>query len=129
MEEKFRRAEFTFDDFLNQLQALRKMGPLSQVLGMLPGMSKLPVAGADVEGQLPKVEAMIRSMTLEERNNPHIIKGSRRRRIAVGSGTRIQDVNQLVKQFDQVKKMVKAMSSGKGMKLPRGVKLPPGMGV
>jgi signal recognition particle subunit SRP54 len=129
MEEKFRRAEFTFDDFLNQLQALRKMGPLSQVLGMLPGMSKLPVAGADVEGQLPKIEAMIRSMTLEERNNPHIIKGSRRRRIAVGSGTRIQDVNQLVKQFDQVKKMVKAMSSGKGMKLPRGVKLPPGMGV
>jgi signal recognition particle subunit SRP54 len=129
MEEKFRRAEFTFDDFLNQLQALRRMGPLSQVLGMLPGMSKLPVAGADVEGQLPKIEAMIRSMTLEERNNPHIIKGSRRRRIAVGSGTRIQDVNQLVKQFDQVKKMVKAMSSGKGMKLPRGVKLPPGMGV
>jgi signal recognition particle subunit SRP54 len=129
MEEKFRRAEFTFDDFLTQLQALKKMGPMSQVLGMLPGMSKLPVGGDEVEGQLPRIEAMIRSMTLEERNNPHIIKGSRRRRIAMGSGTQIQDVNQLVKQFDQVKKMVKAMSSGKGMKLPRGVKLPPGMGI
>jgi signal recognition particle subunit SRP54 len=129
MEEKFRRADFTFDDFLNQLQALRKMGPMSQVLGMLPGMSKLPVGGDEVEGQLPKIEAMIRSMTLEERANPHIIKGGRRRRIAMGSGTRIQDVNQLVKQFDQVKKMVKAMSSSKGMKLPRGVRLPPGMGV
>ena len=129
MEEKFRRAEFTFDDFLNQLQALRKMGPMSQVLGMLPGMSKLPVGGDEVESQLPKIEAMIRSMTLEERSNPHIIKGGRRRRIALGSGTRIQDVNQLVKQFDQVKKMVKAMSGGKGIKLPRGVKLPPGMGV
>jgi signal recognition particle subunit SRP54 len=129
MEEKLRRAEFTFDDFLNQLQVLRKMGPLSQVLGMLPGMSKLPVGGDEVEGQLPKVEAMIRSMTLEERANPHIIKGGRRRRIAMGSGTRIQDVNQLVKQFDQVKKMVKSMSGGKGRKLPGGVKLPPGMGV
>jgi signal recognition particle subunit SRP54 len=129
MEEKFRRAEFTFDDFLSQLQALKKMGPMSQVLSMLPGMSKLPIGDAEVEGQLPRIEAMIRSMTLEERNNPHIIKGSRRRRIAIGSGTRIQDVNQLVKQFDQVRKMVKAMSSGKGMRLPRGVRLPPGMGV
>ncbi|MGH2786620.1 MAG: signal recognition particle protein [Actinomycetota bacterium] len=129
MEEKFRRAEFTFDDFLSQLQALKKMGPMSQVLAMLPGMSKLPIGDAEVEGQLPRIEAMIRSMTLEERNNPHIIKGSRRRRIAMGSGTRIQDVNQLVKQFDQVRKMVKAMSSGKGMRLPRGVRLPPGMGV
>jgi signal recognition particle subunit SRP54 len=130
MEEKLRKAEFTFDDFLSQLQAVKKMGPLSQVLGMLPGMSKLPVGGDEIDTQLPKIEAMIRSMTLDERSNPHIIKGSRRRRIAMGSGTRIQDVNQLVKQFEQVKKMVKAMS-GKGgrMRLPGGVKLPPGMGV
>ena len=129
MEEKLRKADFTFDDFLSQMQALKKMGPMSQVLGMLPGMSKLP-AGADVDAQLPKIEAIIRSMTLEERNNPAVIKGSRRRRIAMGSGTTIHDVNQLVKQFDQVRKMMKAMAGGKGkkMRLPGGMKMPPGMG-
>jgi signal recognition particle subunit SRP54 len=130
MEEKLRKADFTFDDFLSQLQAIKKMGPISQVLGMLPGMGKLPVGDADMDRHLPKIEAMIRSMTLEERTNPHVIKGSRRRRIAAGSGTTIQDVNQLVKQFDQVRKMVKAMAgpSGKKMRLPAGVKLPPGLG-
>jgi signal recognition particle subunit SRP54 len=129
MEEKLRKADFTFDDFLNQMQALKKMGPLSQVLGMMPGMSKLPIGGDEVDAQLPKVEAIIRSMTLEERNNPVIIKGSRRSRIARGSGTSIQEVNKLVKQFDQVRKMMKQMSGGKGgkMKLPPGFKLPPGM--
>jgi signal recognition particle subunit SRP54 len=129
MEEKLRKADFTFDDFLSQMQALKKMGPMSQVLGMLPGMAKLP-AGADVDAQLPKIEAIIRSMTLEERNNPAVIKGSRRRRIAMGSGTTIHDVNQLVKQFDQVRKMMKAMAGGKGkkMRLPGGMKMPPGMG-
>ena len=131
MEAKLRKAEFTFEDFLNQMQALKKMGPLSQVLGMLPGMGKLPIGDAAVDEQLPRIEAMIRSMTAEERNNPHIIKGSRRRRIAAGSGTTIQDVNQLVKQFDGVRKMVKAMSGGGKGKLPRlpgGIKLPPGIG-
>jgi signal recognition particle subunit SRP54 len=129
MEEKLRKAEFTFEDFLSQMQALKKMGPLSQVLGMLPGMSKLPVGDDQVDRQLPKIEAMIRSMTPEERNNPHVINGSRRRRIASGSGTSIQDINQLVKQFDQVRKMMKTMAGGKGKaRLPGGVKLPPGMG-
>jgi signal recognition particle subunit SRP54 len=127
MQAKFRRAEFNFDDFLSQLQALKKMGPLSQVLGMLPGMSKLQIGDAQMDDQLPKVEAMIRSMTLRERNDPHVINGSRRRRIAAGSGTSVRDVNQLVKQFDQVRKMMKSMS-GKGgkMRLPAGMKLPPG---
>jgi signal recognition particle subunit SRP54 len=130
MEEKFRKAEFTFEDFLNQMQALKKMGPLSQVIGMLPGMSKLPVGDDQVDRQLPKIEAMIRSMTPQERNNPHLINGSRRRRIAAGSGTTIQDLNQLVKQFEQVRKMMKTMAGGKGkMRLPGGVKLPPGMGI
>ncbi|HEV2754652.1 MAG TPA: signal recognition particle protein [Actinomycetota bacterium] len=130
MEAKLRKAEFTFDDFLNQLQALKKMGPMSQVLGMLPGMGKLPIGGDEVDSQLPKVEAIIRSMTMQERNNPSVINGSRRKRIARGSGTTIQDVNRLVKQFDQVRKMVKSMSGGRGkMRLPGGMKLPPGMGL
>jgi signal recognition particle subunit SRP54 len=130
MEQKLRKAEFTFDDFLNQMQALKKMGPMSQVLGMLPGMGKLPANIGDVDDQLPRIEAIIRSMTMEERNNPVIIKGSRRSRIARGSGTSIQEVNKLVKQFDQVRKMVKSMSAGGGkkMRLPGGMKLPPGMG-
>ena len=129
MEVKLRKAEFTFEDFLNQLQALKKMGPMSQVLGMLPGMGKLPIGGDEVDSQLPKVEAIIRSMTVQERNNPSVINGSRRKRIARGSGTTIQDVNRLVKQFDQVRKMVKSMSGGRGrMRLPGGMKLPPGMG-
>ena len=127
MEAKLRKADFTFEDFLTQMQALKKMGPMSQVLGMLPGMSKLPIGEADVDKQLPKVEAIIRSMTLQERNEPSLIKGSRRKRIAQGSGTTIQDVNQLVKQFDQVRKMMKSMTSGKGkMRLPAGMKMPPG---
>jgi signal recognition particle subunit SRP54 len=130
MEEKLRKADFTFEDFLTQMQALKKMGPLSQVMGMLPGMSKLPIGDAQVDDQLPKIEAIIRSMTPQERNDPAIIKGRRRARIAAGSGTTIQEVNKLVKQFDQVRKMMKAMSGGKGgkMRLPGGMKLPPGLG-
>lgn len=127
MEEKLRKADFNFEDFLDQMQALKKMGPMSQVLQMLPGMSKLPIGDADVDKQLPKVEAIIRSMTRQERNDPSLIKGSRRKRIAAGSGTTIQDVNQLVKQFEQVRKMMKSMTGGKGkMQLPAGMKLPPG---
>ena len=130
MEAKLRKAEFTFDDFLSQLQALRKMGPMSQVLGMMPGMSKLPIGGDEVEAQLPRIEAIIRSMTAQERGEPAIIKGSRRARIARGSGTSVQEVNKLVKQFDDVKKLMKMMSGGKGgrPKFPKGFKLPPGVG-
>jgi signal recognition particle subunit SRP54 len=130
MEAKLRRADFTFEDFLSQLQALKKMGPLSQVMGMLPGMSKVPLGEAQVDQQLPRIEAMIRSMTAQERNDPSLINGSRRRRIAVGSGTSVQEVNKLVKQFHEVRKLVKSMSSGKGakMRLPAGMRLPPGMG-
>ncbi|MFN2488357.1 MAG: signal recognition particle protein [Actinomycetota bacterium] len=132
MEDKLRRAEFTLDDFLDQLQALKKMGPLSQVLGMMPGMSKLPIGDAQMDEQLPRVEAMIRSMTMQERNDPAVINGSRRRRIASGSGTTVQDINKLVKQFHEVRKLVKMMSgpsAGKRAKLPGGLKLPPGMGL
>ena len=127
MEAKLRKADFTFEDFLSQMQALKKMGPMSQVLGMLPGMSKLPMGDEQVDRQMPKIEAIIRSMTAEERNNPSVINGSRRKRIAVGSGSTIQDVNRLVKQFDQVRKMMKQMA---GKKNPlAGLNLPPGMGL
>ena len=132
MEEKLRKADFTFEDFLGQMQALKKMGPMSQVLGMLPGMSKLPVGDVQIDEQLPRIEAIIRSMTMQERNNPHLINGSRRSRIARGSGTSVQEVNKLVKQFDDVRKMVKMMSAGKPggrMRLPGGLKVPPNLGL
>ena len=131
MEEKLRKAEFTFDDFLSQLQALKKMGPLSQVLGMMPGASKLPLGDAQLDEQLPKVEAIIRSMTRQERNDPTVINGSRRARIARGSGTTVQDVNKLVKQFAEVRKLVRSMSGGGGRRarLPGGVRLPSGWGM
>ena len=129
MEEKLRKADFTFEDFLSQMQALKKMGPMSQVMGMLPGMSKLPIGDEQVDKQMPKIEAIIRSMTRDERNNPSLINGSRRKRIAMGSGSTIQDVNRLVKQFDQVRKMMKQMSAGKGRNPFGGMKLPPGMGL
>jgi signal recognition particle subunit SRP54 len=132
MEEKLRKADFTFEDFLGQMQALKKMGPMSQVLGMLPGMSKLPVGDVQIDEQLPRIEAIIRSMTMQERNNPHLINGSRRSRIARGSGTSVQEVNKLVKQFDDVRKMVKMMSAGKPggrMRLSGGLKVPPNLGL
>ena len=131
MEEKLRKAQFTFEDFLNQMQTLKKMGSMSSLLGMIPGMSKLPVGDADIDAQLPKIEAMIRSMTRQERLDPSVINGSRRKRIARGSGSTIQDVNKLIKQFDDVRKMMKMMSGGGKGKMPRnmrGMKLPPGMG-
>lgn len=129
MEAKLRRAEFNFDDFLQQMQMLKKMGPMSQVLGMLPGVAKLPVADGEIDQQLPRIEAIIRSMTEQERNDPALINGSRRSRIARGSGTTVQEVNKLVKQFNEVRKMMKSMAGGKkGRRLPGGIKLPPGLG-
>ena len=113
MERKLRKAEFTFEDFLDQLRTIRRMGPIGNLLGMLPG------AGAQLRGmkvderELDRVEAIVLSMTPEERRRPELIKGSRRLRIAKGSGTTVQAVNQLVKQFDQMRKLMKSMSRGK----------------
>lgn len=131
MEDKLRRADFTFDDFLDQMQALKKMGPMSQILGMLPGMGKLAVGPDQIDDQMPRVEAIIRSMTRAERNDPALINGSRRKRIAAGSGSTIQEVNKLVKQFDQVRKMMRSMAGGKvgGKKGKMPFKLPPGLGL
>ena len=116
MERKMRRNEFTLDDFLSQLKQIRKMGPLTSVLGMMPGMGKAmkELKGANVDDrELDRLEAIILSMTLEERRNPDIIRGSRRRRIAMGSGTNVQAVKQLTKQFEQMRKVMKQLASGK----------------
>ena len=118
LEEKLRKQSFTLEDFLDQLQALKKMGPLEQVLGMLPGANKLGKVAVD-EKAFGRVEAIINSMTLEERKEPGVIDGSRRKRIARGSGTSVQDVNRLLKQFDQMKKMMKQFGKlGKQGRLP-----------
>ena len=125
LERKIRTQQFTFDDFLDQLQQMKKMGPLSNILEMLPGMNPSKLKGMEVDDkELVKVEAIIRSMTKKERHNPDIINGSRRKRIAAGSGTSIQDVNRVMKNFEQSKKMMKQfagmekdMKKGK-MKMP-----------
>lgn len=122
MEARLRRAEFTFEDFLDQLKQVRKMGSLSSILGMLPGvpgMKGLKNVQVD-DSQVDRIEAMIFSMTAQERRHPDIIDGSRRRRIAAGSGTSVQDVNQLLKQYREMQKMLKMFSGGgpKGFRLP-----------
>ena len=115
MEAKLRRAEFTFEDFLVQMKQVRKMGSLSSILGMLPGMPGMKqLKGVQVDdSQLDRIEAMIFSMTAEERRHPELIDGSRRQRIACGSGTQVKDVNLLLKQFREMQKMLKQFSSGK----------------
>src|SRR5215211_3000012 len=116
LERKIRRREFTLEDFLQQMRQVRKMGPLSGVLGMLPGMGKAMKELRQVnmdERELDRLEAVILSMTPEERARPDLIDGSRRKRIARGSGTTVQAVNQLVKQFGQMRKMMAQLSKGK----------------
>jgi signal recognition particle subunit SRP54 len=116
LERKIRRAEFTLEDFLKQMKQVRKMGPLQNVLGMMPGMGKAmkQIRQANVdERELDRLEAIILSMTPEERARPEIIKGARRKRIARGSGTNVAAVNNLVKQFDQMRKLMKQISQGK----------------
>ncbi len=116
LEEKLRRSQFTLEDFLDQLQEIKKLGPLSQVMGMIPGMNKLPVDGSVDEKALSSVEAIIRSMTPDERRRPNIINGSRRKRIAAGSGRTIQEVNKLLRQFEEMQKMMKTLSRKGAMK-------------
>lgn len=111
LERKIRTQQFTFDDFLDQLQEMKKMGPLSSILEMIPGMNSSKLKGMQVDDrELVKVEAIIRSMTKKERQNPDIINGSRRKRIASGSGTSIQDVNRVMKNYEQSKKMMKQLA-------------------
>jgi signal recognition particle subunit SRP54 len=125
LEKKLRENQFGFDDYLVQLRQMRKMGPLDQILGMIPGMSQLKGVKID-DKEVDKVEAIICSMTADERRDPLLINGSRRRRIADGSGTSIQDVNRLMKQFEEMRKMMRqithaeeSVKAGKRNKLPR----------
>ncbi|PKM50759.1 MAG: signal recognition particle protein [Firmicutes bacterium HGW-Firmicutes-7] len=125
MERKFRKAEFTFDDFLEQMQQIKKMGSFSDVINMIPGMgSQLKNVQID-DKEINKIEAMILSMTLDERGNPSLINPSRKKRIASGSGTNMQDVNKFIKQFEQSKKMMKQMGGMmKGKKGKKGMNFP-----
>jgi signal recognition particle subunit SRP54 len=120
LDKKLRHATFDLEDFLEQLEQMQKMGPLSQLTEMIPGFSaiarRMPAAEVD-ERKIKRIEAIIRSMTPGERRSPDIIGGSRRRRIARGSGTTPQDVNQLLNQFRQTQKLVKQMASGRGRNL------------
>jgi signal recognition particle subunit SRP54 len=116
LERKIRRQQFTLEDFLQQMRQVRRMGPLTNVLGLMPGMGKamrqLRQVNMD-ERELDRVEAIILSMTPTERARPDLIDGSRRKRIARGSGTTVQAVNQLVKQFGQMRKLMSQMAKGK----------------
>ena len=123
MEKKIREQTFTLEDFLDQMRQLKKMGNLEQLLGMMPGVNAGALKNAQIdESQMGRIEAIILSMTPKERINPDIINGSRRKRIANGSGTTVEEVNRLLKQFDQMKKMMKQLS-GKNMKKMLGRKL------
>ncbi|MBM7686519.1 signal recognition particle protein [Defluviitalea raffinosedens] len=111
LEQKFRKMEFDFDDFLEQMQQVKKMGPLNQILGMIPGMNTQKLGDIEVdEKEIAHIEAIIKSMTKEEREDPSILNGSRKRRIAAGSGRDLQEVNRLIKQFEQMRKMMKQLS-------------------
>lgn len=119
MEKRLKEAKFSLDDFLTQFESIKKMGGIKDVLGMMPGMGNMKIRDGDIdESMIERYKAIICSMTKKERDNPEIIKSSRRKRIAQGSGTSIQQVNQLLKQFEQSKQMMKSMKSNKKFRLP-----------
>jgi len=122
MERKLRTAEFTFEDFLEQMEQVKKLGPVDQLLDMLPGMSKLKgMKDLKVnERQMAKTVAIIQSMTKEEKRRPEILNASRRRRIAAGSGNTVADVNRLIRQFEEMRKVMKQLSGMMGPKGPKG---------
>ena len=117
IQKKIAKNQFGFDDFLNQIQQVKKMGNMKDLMGMIPGMGKA-LKGVDIDDDAFKhIEAMIHSMTPKERANPKLINGSRKKRIAMGSGTDINEVNKLIKHFDQMSKMMKMMQGGAGKKM------------
>ena len=119
LQKKIAKNQFNFDDFLSQIQQIKKMGNVKDLMGMIPGMGKA-LKNVDIDDDAFKgIEAIIRSMTPEERSNPVILNGSRRRRIANGAGTTVQEVNQLIKQFGETRKMMKAMSGAGGKNMMR----------
>ncbi len=125
LEKKLREQTFTLGDFLVQMRQLKKMGNLEQLLGMLPGMNAGALKDAQIdEKQMTRIEAIILSMTEEERCRPELINGSRRKRIAAGSGTGVEDVNKLLRQFDQMKKLMKQFSGKNARRMLGGMRLP-----
>ena len=116
LQERIRRDEFTLEDFRDQLRTIRKMGSLEQIVGMLPGLGglKTPDVGTPDERQLVRIEAIIGSMTPDERRNYRLVNGSRRKRIARGSGTTVEDINRLLRQFGQMRKMVRSLGGLSG---------------
>jgi signal recognition particle subunit SRP54 len=122
VQKKIAQNKFGFDDFLNQIQQIKKMGNMKDLMGMIPGMGKA-LKGVDIDDNSFKpIEAMIHSMTPYERENPNVISGSRRKRIAMGSGTTVPDVNRLLKQFEDMNKVMKTMQSGGGRALTQAMK-------
>ena len=119
LEDKIKKDRFTFEDLINQIKQIRKMGPLENLLGMIPGLGK-QLKGVTIDDRaFVKVEAIINSMTMQERKNYVILNGSRKKRIASGSGTNVADINKLVKQHLAMKKMLKKMKRGKGLRMPQ----------
>jgi signal recognition particle subunit SRP54 len=114
MEEKLRKAQFTLEDFLDQIQQVQKMGPMGQLMSMIPGMGGMANQAQEAvdRGDLKRIEAIIRSMTPRERRDPGVINGSRRRRIAAGSGTATTDINRLIKQHAEIQKLMKQLAGG-----------------
>jgi len=121
LERKIRKQTFTLDDYLDQMKQMRKMGSFQDILGMLPGVNKQALAGASFdEKKIDRIQAIITSMTPKERHDPSIINSSRKKRIAAGSGTQVQDVNQFLKSFEQMKKLMKQFSDPKKMRRAMG---------
>jgi signal recognition particle subunit SRP54 len=113
LERKLRKSEFGLDDFLDQMRQIRRLGPLQSLIGMIPGMGK-ELRGAKIdEREFDRIQAIILSMTPQERRHPELIKGSRRLRIAKGSGTNVQAVKQLIKQFEQMRKVMRSVAQGR----------------
>ena len=121
LQKKIAKNQFNFNDFLGQLQQIKKMGNIKDLMGMIPGMGKM-VKDIDVdENSFKSIEAIIHSMTPEERERPEVLNGTRRKRIASGSGTSIQDVNRLIKQFEDMRKMMKMFTTGQAQNMMRNM--------
>jgi signal recognition particle subunit SRP54 len=127
MAEKMRKADFNLEDFLAQMQQVKKMGSMQSIMGMMPGMSGVQLPG-DAEKQMKRTEAIIQSMTIQERRKPGILNGNRRIRIAKGAGVKVLEVNQLIKQFEQMQKLMKMMKGGNQKKLMRQMEQMKGRG-
>jgi signal recognition particle subunit SRP54 len=127
MAEKMRKADFNLEDFLAQMQQVKKMGSMQSIMGMMPGMSGVQIPD-DAEKQMKRTEAIIQSMTIQERRKPGLLNGSRRMRIAAGAGVKVLEVNQLIKQFEQMQKLMKMMKGGNQKKLMRQMEQMKGRG-